>query len=184
MPEVLDKHCRCRGSERVAVGSGSSMLGICSRALFRPPLACRRLCISTVRPVYLTLGTPRLGNVPNRLYSTQTQPQPPLSPSDSASSKPRDPINSTQKLSLSSLASIFRRGPQGASSFRKIVALAKPERRPLLIAIGLLLASSAVSMSIPFTIGKLIDFFSSPNPVRPYPSWHYHLAQLIYSKYL
>lgn len=176
------------------------MLGICSRALFRPPilpLPSRRLCQSAIRPaprhllifrVRPTLGI--AGNVPNRLYSTQTQPPPPLSqsasvpPSDSASPKPHDPINSTPKLSLSSLASIFRRGPQGASSFRKIVALAKPERRPLLIAIGLLLASSAISMSIPFTIGKLIDFFSSPSPVRPFPSWHYHLTLLIYSKYL
>lgn len=51
------------------------------------------------------------------------------------------------------------------SSFRKIVALAKPEWKPLSIAIGLLLASSTVSMSIPFTIGKLIDFFSTTNPV-------------------
>lgn len=51
------------------------------------------------------------------------------------------------------------------SSFRKIVALARPERRPLLIAIGLLLVSSMVSMSIPFSVGKLIDFFTSENPV-------------------
>jgi hypothetical protein len=29
-----------------------------------------------------------------------------------------------------------------------------------------LLMSSTVSMSVPFTIGKLIDFFSSSNPVR------------------
>jgi hypothetical protein len=31
------------------------------------------------------------------------------------------------------------------------------------------LISSAVSMSVPFTVGKLIDFFSSPNPVRMFP---------------
>lgn len=66
------------------------------------------------------------------------------------------------------LSRIFARSPQGISSFRKIVALAKPERKPLLIAIGLLLMSSAVSMSVPFTIGKLIDFFSSPNPVSTF----------------
>ncbi|KAF8648489.1 hypothetical protein AX16_006199 [Volvariella volvacea WC 439] len=63
--------------------------------------------------------------------------------------------------------SIFRKQANSASSFRKIVLLAKPERRPLLIAIGLLLVSSAVSLSVPFTIGKLIDFFSSPNPSIP-----------------
>ena len=55
---------------------------------------------------------------------------------------------------------------KSASSFRKIVALAKPEKKPLGIAIGLLLVSSSVSMSIPFTIGKLIDYFTTANPVR------------------
>ncbi|KAJ7647754.1 P-loop containing nucleoside triphosphate hydrolase protein [Roridomyces roridus] len=55
----------------------------------------------------------------------------------------------------------------GASSFGKIMALAKPEKKPLLIAVGLLLVSSAVSMSIPLTVGKLIDFFSSANPQFP-----------------
>lgn len=52
-----------------------------------------------------------------------------------------------------------------STSFRKIIALARPERRPLLTAIGLLLVSSSVSMSIPFTVGKLIDYFTSSNPV-------------------
>jgi|ERR1700722_63738 len=55
---------------------------------------------------------------------------------------------------------------QNASSLRKIVSLAKEERKPLLIGIGLLFVSSSVSMSIPFTVGKLIDFFSSTSPVR------------------
>ncbi|KAF8584310.1 hypothetical protein K439DRAFT_1633682 [Ramaria rubella] len=52
----------------------------------------------------------------------------------------------------------------GTSNFRKIIALAKPERKPLTIAIVLLFVSSSVSMSIPLTIGKLIDYFSSSNP--------------------
>jgi hypothetical protein len=64
-----------------------------------------------------------------------------------------------------SVLSLLRKSPQSASSFRKIVALAKPEKKPLTTAVGLLLISSAVSMSIPMTIGKLIDFFSSTNPV-------------------
>ncbi|KAJ7503059.1 P-loop containing nucleoside triphosphate hydrolase protein [Mycena galericulata] len=56
----------------------------------------------------------------------------------------------------------------GASSFRKIASLAKPEKKPLLMAVGLLFVSASVSMSIPFTVGKLIDFFSSANPQFPY----------------
>ncbi|KAF8339323.1 P-loop containing nucleoside triphosphate hydrolase protein [Amanita rubescens] len=137
------------------------MLGICSRALFRPPPLAYARRLYAPRTLSLTLEFRR--NVPTRLYTTQSQT--PLS--QSSSKPPNANNNSTPKLSLASLASIFRRGPQGPSSFRKIVALAKPERRPLLIAIGLLLASSAVSMSIPFTIGKLIDFFSSTNPQIP-----------------
>ncbi|KAJ6589964.1 P-loop containing nucleoside triphosphate hydrolase protein [Mycena vulgaris] len=54
-----------------------------------------------------------------------------------------------------------------ASSFGKIASLAKPEKKTLLIAVGLLFASSSVSMSIPFTVGKLIDFFSSGNTQLP-----------------
>lgn len=41
------------------------------------------------------------------------------------------------------------------------------------MAIGLLLVSSSVSLSIPFTIGKLIDFFASTNPVRLLSSSHF-----------
>ncbi|KAG6813754.1 hypothetical protein H0H92_007706 [Tricholoma furcatifolium] len=67
-----------------------------------------------------------------------------------------------------SILSLLKRSPETASSFKKIVALAKPERKPILIAVGLLFVSSAVSMSVPFTIGKLIDFFSSASPQIPF----------------
>ena len=47
----------------------------------------------------------------------------------------------------------------------QIVAFAWLERQPLLTAIGLLLVASSVSLSIPFAVGKLIDYFTSANPV-------------------
>ncbi|KAJ4487216.1 P-loop containing nucleoside triphosphate hydrolase protein [Lentinula edodes] len=75
---------------------------------------------------------------------------------------------SSESVKPGILSRFFPSGPSvTASSFRKIVALAKPERKPLTTAVGLLLLSSAVTMSIPFTIGKLIDFFSSVNPQIP-----------------
>ncbi|KAG6879132.1 hypothetical protein C0992_004949 [Termitomyces sp. T32_za158] len=67
-----------------------------------------------------------------------------------------------------SILSLFRKSPQSTSSFLKVLNLAKPEKKPLLTAIGLLLVSSSVSMSVPFTIGKLIDFFASTNPQIPF----------------
>ncbi|KAG2153205.1 P-loop containing nucleoside triphosphate hydrolase protein [Suillus clintonianus] len=66
------------------------------------------------------------------------------------------------------LPSALQPAPGSSSSFRKIVALAAQEKKPLLLAVGLLLVSSSVAMSVPFTIGKLIDFFSSSNPEIPF----------------
>ncbi|GHJ87923.1 hypothetical protein NliqN6_4325 [Naganishia liquefaciens] len=48
------------------------------------------------------------------------------------------------------------------SSIAKLVDLARPEKQQLATAIGLLFISSGVSMLVPLTIGKLIDFFASP----------------------
>lgn len=111
------------------------------------------------RPVFLPLGSLYRPVAPTlRQNSTQAISTP---PSPSPSKVPNDQSRFSQSLSA-----VFSKSPSNISSFRKIIALAKPERKPLLIAIGLLLVSSAVSMTIPFTVGKLIDFFSSPNPVR------------------
>ncbi|PFH52177.1 hypothetical protein AMATHDRAFT_2421 [Amanita thiersii Skay4041] len=151
------------------------MLGTASRLLFRRPLlipSCRHLHTprpSTLQGTYLnhyrTIQLP--GRTPlTRFYSTSA-PKPSQTGSSVSSTSQHVTSKSTSKFSLASLSSIFRRGPRNSSSFRKIVALAKPESRPLLIAIGLLLTSSAVSMSIPFTIGKLIDFFTSTDPQIP-----------------
>lgn len=41
--------------------------------------------------------------------------------------------------------------------------LAKPEKKTLGIAFGLLTVSSAVSLSVPFTLGRIIDLFTSPD---------------------
>lgn len=41
--------------------------------------------------------------------------------------------------------------------------LAVPEKKTLGIALGLLTISSAVSLSVPFTLGRIIDFFTSPS---------------------
>lgn len=102
-------------------------------------------------PLYLT----------RRLLATHNDP-----PSVPRAPQPPEP---KQKSLLSRVlpSSVLDTGAaRGASSFRKIVALAKPERKPLGIAIGLLFVSSSVSMSVPFTVGKLIDYFTSTQPVR------------------
>lgn len=101
------------------------------------------------------LGSPSLlthipRNTFTRRYSTQPSP------------KERSSI-------LSRIFPSLQSSPETGSSLRKVVALAKPEKKPLLFAICLLLVSSSVSMSVPFAIGKLIDYFSSTNPVSVTP---------------
>ncbi|CCO34778.1 putative ABC transporter ATP-binding protein/permease C9B6,09c [Rhizoctonia solani AG-1 IB] len=54
----------------------------------------------------------------------------------------------------------LRADPNQAANLRQLFALAKPEKTTLLTAFGLLLISSSVTMSVPLTFGKLIDFFS------------------------
>lgn len=95
-----------------------------------------------------------------------SQPSSPISqtpPPPSSPSPKRRTILS--RLLPASLLSNTAGTSSTSASFRKIVALARPERRPLLSAIGLLLVSSSVSLSIPFTVGRLIDYFTTANPV-------------------
>ncbi|KAF9075655.1 P-loop containing nucleoside triphosphate hydrolase protein [Rhodocollybia butyracea] len=82
--------------------------------------------------------------------------------------EPKKPTNPAKTGFVSRLLSSGTGPATSVSSFRKIIALAKPERKPLLTAVGLLFVSSTVSMSIPFTIGRLIDFFSSTNVQIPF----------------
>ena len=101
-----------------------------------------------------SLSSSRIWQINCRFNSTQSSFQQNVTP------------RKTTILSRFLPAPILSKTPQNVSSLRKIFAFAKPEKKPLLIAIGLLLVSSTVSMSVPFTIGKLIDFFSSSNSVR------------------
>lgn len=133
------------------------------RLTFAHPSTSRRYppCpfILAQRRSFVASSTPRAAP-PN------PRPSSPTSPTLSPPTPPPPPI---RRSILSRLlpASLSNAGGTSSTSasFRKIVALARPERRPLLTAIGLLLVSSSVSLSIPFTVGKLIDYFTSPNPV-------------------
>jgi hypothetical protein len=99
-----------------------------------------------------------------RLFVTSPTTRAPTSQSSSST-----PTTTRPSILSRFLPSLFSSSTDGSiptsTSFRKIVALARPERRPILTAIGLLLVSSSVSLSIPFTVGKLIDYFTSANPV-------------------
>ncbi|KAF8514644.1 P-loop containing nucleoside triphosphate hydrolase protein [Hysterangium stoloniferum] len=103
-----------------------------------------------------------------RYLTTNTIPR---KPDSSASTPSISPTAQPSKPSFSSRISQFLPSRQGSShvppttsNFRKILALARPEKKPLTVAIILLFISSSVSMSVPLTIGKLIDYFSTTNP--------------------
>ncbi|KAB5588714.1 ATP-dependent permease [Ceratobasidium theobromae] len=72
------------------------------------------------------------------------------------------------------LPQVLRANESQSTNLRQMIALARPEKKTLLVAVGLLLISSSVTMSVPLTFGKLIDFFSHgaqpgtlPIPVTP-----------------
>ncbi|KAF7351012.1 ATP-binding cassette transporter [Mycena sanguinolenta] len=121
----------------------------CRHVLFRTAWKSPHHAASFSRPYFVPVQPAHL-----RLYSTKNQiTEKPLPPSR--------PSILVRLLPQSFTAS------ESASSLGKIFALAKTEKRTLLTAIGLLFVSAPVSMSVPFTIGKLIDFFSSANPQLP-----------------
>lgn len=74
---------------------------------------------------------------------------------------------------LRDMARSRRAGAQGSvgaqfPALGRLYSLMLPEYRGMLIAMGLLLVASAVSLSVPFTIGKVVDFFSSPDATLPF----------------
>ncbi|WFD30653.1 hypothetical protein MSPP1_001674 [Malassezia sp. CBS 17886] len=71
------------------------------------------------------------------------------------------------------MASSRRHGAPGSErghfpALKRLYSLMRPEYRGMLVAIGLLLIASGVSLSVPFTIGKVVDFFSSPEAALPF----------------
>lgn len=112
--------------------------------------------------------------VPNPSLNTICRPSSTKTTSTLPTSRPQNRLSPFSLLRSSNSGS--SNSSSNLSSFRKIISLSGPERKPLLIATGLLLVSSSVSMSIPFTVGRLIDFFSTANPVSVN---EYHMLSFI-----
>ncbi|WVQ77988.1 hypothetical protein IAT38_000069 [Cryptococcus sp. DSM 104549] len=155
----------------------------CARGVLEPR------CLHTSPPTrpprltFLHTSHPRLSS-PIRHNSTQTSP-PPTSPATKASAPEPSPSGTLDTPAapgkrpsiIARLRSVVSLTPvkethtsdgsdgednqKGTSNVRKLLQLATPEKRNLIIAVGLLLVSSSVSMLVPLTIGKLIDFFST-----------------------
>ncbi|OWZ73436.1 hypothetical protein AYX14_01159 [Cryptococcus neoformans] len=131
-----------------------------SRLLLRPrPGLCRPL---TTRPSQPSIQQSRSDK---SVYSAQPELAEVDTTTPELSAKRPSLISRlTSKVSLQSAKGTSSENGEsetGASSVRKLVSLARPESRHLAIAVGLLLVSSSVSMLVPLTIGKLIDFFST-----------------------
>lgn len=54
--------------------------------------------------------------------------------------------------------------PPTYPDFKRLFSLAAPERKTLIIGLTLLLVSAGISLTVPFTIGKVIDFFTASAP--------------------
>lgn len=72
---------------------------------------------------------------------------------------------------LRDMVSARTRGAARAQRFptvQRLMALMYPEYRGMALAMVFLLVASAVSLSVPLTIGKVVDFFSSPDATLPF----------------
>jgi hypothetical protein len=96
-----------------------------------------------------------------RYNSTQTQ--------TATKSEPSAPVPSTAPPSPSSSAVVpattdvsppATTAKPDASSIYKLLLLAKPQWRLISVGVGCLVISTAVNLSIPYVIGRIIDFFA------------------------
>lgn len=114
-------------------------------------------------------------------HSSKTDPLGPSSTERSATKPPSAITRLIVRLRdavLQSAAKAASRSGTGSGSentikpptypdLRRLISLAAPERNTVLLALALLLVSSAVSLAVPFTIGKVIDFFTVPAEGTP-----------------
>ncbi|KAG8923829.1 ATP-binding cassette permease mdl1 [Tulasnella sp. 418] len=150
--------------------SASFLGGFCRTSAYRvhlsPHIRISIRSLSSHVSVTPTSRSFRISQLPQRLYRPQHLPLQWRSIS-STPDQPSQPNPAEAKKSTSILARLLPSSisptADSTSSLRKIIALAKPEKKIIGIAVSLLFVSSAVSMSIPFTVGRLIDYFSSAN---------------------
>lgn len=99
-------------------------------------------------------------------YRRQQQQATPTTrrPDESVDQGSRKPASSTNEASSTPSEDQAAPKPSDVSigEVRRLMRLAIPEKKTLGIALGLLTISSAVSLSVPFTLGRIIDFFTSP----------------------
>lgn len=76
------------------------------------------------------------------------------------------------RATVRDMAGSRRAGAAGSASqfpaIKRLLTLMRPEFRGLSIAMVLLLIASGVSLSVPLTIGKVVDFFSQPDASLPF----------------
>ncbi|KAG8777587.1 ATP-binding cassette permease mdl1 [Ceratobasidium sp. 428] len=135
-----------RSSYLVRVGLGTRTVAIPSLGLLKFPHSTDVLRGSRAWPV-----------------STLPQLYPPATSRHASSSAPHRSVSTALTKLLP--ASLQPDSGNQTANIRQLFSLAKPEKKTLLTAFGLLLISSSVTMSVPLTFGKLIDFFS--NGIRP-----------------
>ncbi|KAM0793593.1 hypothetical protein ACM66B_001026 [Microbotryomycetes sp. NB124-2] len=97
------------------------------------------------------------GRIRSRFASTADTSRPPT-PAAASRSDDVERQDEPTKADDTKVATLKERVKMG--EIRRLIQLAKPERKTIGLAIGLLCVSSTVSLSIPMFIGKIIDLFS------------------------
>lgn len=135
-------------------------VGLVSRAPRLAPLAC-----AVPRLAPRAVGVSRIALAARALHASPC--------AHNAPKQAPEPGTASHILStLRDMANARRRGAQGSvgaqfPALRRLYTLMLPEYKGMVIAMSLLLIASAVSLSVPFTIGKVVDFFSSPEAKLP-----------------
>lgn len=162
---------QARGIAGISLSSNRANQGRHGRALVEILASQPCVCRSQTRPLHSPISSRVESRLQNqaRFYSEQRgQAQASTLPSSASQ------LLKTVREWLARLIGQIRGSAKAAKAgelpdgsdfpdIRKLLSLATPQRRTLLIALSLLLLSSAVSLTVPAAIGRLIDFFGSAN---------------------
>ena len=137
-----------------------------------PLLAVRgpRPCVPLWASLRMHHATPRLGQEANDRLSVNKEASKEESREKGASGKPAEKSSSSFASALATFREMVSSRGSGGRAFpdmKRMYSLVSPEKRRLLLAFALLLVASGVSLSVPFTIGRLVDYFSTPEARLP-----------------
>ncbi|KAI8073212.1 ATP-binding cassette sub-family B member 10, mitochondrial [Gongronella butleri] len=149
----------CAASRHWPARAAGSSFSRGSASLWSTP-SSRSLAMSLVLPRPPTALSPHARHkAATRLFNTSRMHL-------STPAKQQDASRAVQDAATATSASTAAKKATNWKDTKRLFRLAKPEAKSITAAIGLLLISSGITMSVPFSMGRIIDIVTNPESAK------------------